>query len=49
MPMEFVESVMYHIDIHGSVQDCVNSSALAIELLQSCSKPSVYVLKLAKI
>ena len=27
-----------HID--GSVQDCSNSSALAMELLQSCMEPS---------
>ena len=26
----------------GLVQDCNNSSALAMELLQSCTKPSVY-------
>ena len=30
----------HHID--GLVQDCSNSSALAIELLQSCTKPSIY-------
>ena len=29
-----------HID--GSVQDCSNSSALAMELLQSCTEPSVW-------
>ena len=29
-----------HID--GLVQDCSNSSALALELLQSCAKPSIY-------
>ena len=29
-----------HID--GLVQDCSNSSALATELLQSCTKPSIY-------
>ena len=28
-----------HVD--GSVQDCTNSSALAMELLQSCTKPSM--------
>ena len=28
----------FHID--GLVQDCSNSSALAMELLQSCTKPS---------
>ena len=27
--------------IHGLVQDCSNSSALAMELLQSCAKPSI--------
>ena len=29
-----------HID--GLVQDCSNSSALAMELLQSCTKPLTY-------
>ena len=28
--------------INGLVQDCSNSSALAMELLQSCTKPSIY-------
>ena len=28
--------------IHGLVQDCNNSSALAMELLQSCTKPLIY-------
>ena len=31
---------IYHID--GLVQDCSNSSTLAMELLQSCSKPSIW-------
>ena len=31
----------YHFD--GLVQDCSNSSALAIELLQSYNKPSIYL------
>ena len=31
---------MIHID--GLVQDCSNSSALAMELLQFCAKPSMY-------
>ena len=35
-PMIFVD----YID--GLVQDCSNSSALAVELLQSCAKPSIY-------
>ena len=34
------ETLWYHID--GLVQDCSNSSALAMELLQSCTKPSIY-------
>ena len=29
--------------IDGLVQDCGNSSALALELLQSCTKPSIYI------
>ena len=33
---------MFYID--GLVQDCSNSSALAMELLQSCTKPSIYTL-----
>ena len=33
----------YHVD--GLVQDCSNSSALAVELLQSCTKPSMYLKK----
>ena len=28
--------------IYGLVQDCSNSSALAMELLQSCTKPSIH-------
>ena len=31
-----------HTYIDGLVQDCSNSSALAMELLQSCTKPSIY-------
>ena len=30
-----------HCDINGFVQDCSNSSALAIELLQSCTNPPI--------
>ena len=29
-------------DIDGFVQDCSNSSASAMELLQSCIKPPIY-------
>ena len=32
---------MYDGYIDGLVQDCSNSSALAMELLQSCAKPSI--------
>ena len=32
-----------HIHIHNLVQDCSNSSALAMELLHSCTKPSTYL------
>ena len=28
-----------HLSIDGSVQDCTNSIAKALELLQSCTKP----------
>ena len=28
--------------VDGLVQDCSNSSALAMELLQSCTKSSIY-------
>ena len=29
--------------IEGTVQDCSNSSALAMELLQFCTEPSKYI------
>ena len=32
------------IHINGLVQDCSNSIANELELLQSCTKPSIYVL-----
>ena len=32
---------VYSIHIDGLVKDCSNSSALAMELLQSCAKPSI--------
>ena len=35
-----VISMLHNID--GSVQDCSNSTANALELLQSCTKPSIY-------
>ena len=33
---------MGQVYIGGLVQDCSNSSALAMELLQSCTKPSIW-------
>ena len=32
----------FHNHVDGLVQDCSNSSALAMELLQSCTKPLMY-------
>ena len=32
-----------HVYIDGLVQDCSNSNALAIEMLQSCTKPMIYL------
>ena len=32
--------------INGLVQDCSNSSALAVELLQSCTEPSKFYFRL---
>ena len=32
-------------DINGLVQDCSNSTANALELLQSCTKPSIECLQ----
>ena len=43
-PLLCLESVFINLfDQHfdGLVQDCSNSSALAMELLQSCTKPSI--------
>ena len=38
----FCNSLNFHAHVDGLVQDCGNSSALAMELLQSCTKPSMY-------
>ena len=38
-PVEYVHQVHVHID--GLAQDCSNSIANALELLQSCAKPSI--------
>ena len=37
-----MDSFMVADHIDGLVQDCSNSIANALELLQSCSKPSIY-------
>ena len=42
LPEPMSDPVHWHID--GLVQDCSNSSALAVGLLQYCTKPSIYVL-----
>ena len=34
----------YKRDLDGLVQDCSNSIALAVELMQSCTKPLIYFL-----
>ena len=34
--------LVWNTDIDGLVQDCSNSIANALELLQSCTKPSIY-------
>ena len=39
--MTSAEKVQAHIN--DLVQDCSNPSALAMELLQSCTKPSIYI------
>ena len=37
-----VKIPMANVNFDGLVQDCRNSSALAMELLQSCTKPSIW-------
>ena len=37
---------MAHKDIDDLVQDCSNSNALEMELLQSCTKPSIYQMEI---
>ena len=37
------------MNIDGLEQDCSNSSALAIEFLQSSAKPSIYAPKLMEL
>ena len=33
---------LFYLHFNGLVQDCINSSALAMELLWSCTKPSIW-------
>ena len=43
IPVQKFQGFKYSIQyINGLVQDCSNSSALAMELLQSCTKPSIW-------
>ena len=39
---ELLRDGSWEQDIDGLVQDCSNSSALAMELLQSCTMPSIW-------
>ena len=39
----------HNLDIDGLVQDCSTSSALAMELLQSCAKPSIWFWMMFKV
>ena len=41
----FIWLVDCDLYIDGLVQDCSNSSALAVELLQPCTKTSIYIIK----
>ena len=38
----WMSSIDFHCNIDGLVQDCSNSIANALELLQSCTKPSIW-------
>ena len=38
---------MWAVYMDGLVQDCSNSNALAMELLQFCTKPSIYSMTFA--
>ena len=41
-PIRYVQVVWVYDHFNGSVQDCSNSIANALELLQSCTKPLIY-------
>ena len=38
----FCNSLHFHVHVDGLVQDCGNSSVLATELQQSCTKQMMY-------
>ena len=40
---------MFMVDVSGLVQDCSNSIANALELLQSCTKPSIYTMSMSSV
>ena len=42
-----VETAIGEDHFDGLVQDCSNSSALAMELLQSCTDPSIYTMMMS--
>ena len=39
-----VSTTCLHLHIDGLMQDCSNTSALRIELLQSCAKPLIWII-----
>ena len=47
-PQSWQHKSKHQWHLNGLVQDCSNSSALAMELLQSCTKPSIYLLESPK-
>ena len=42
LKIDYMVECVQHAQINGLVQDCSNSSVLAMELLQSCTKPLKY-------
>ena len=40
--IDLLLAMYINIYVYGLVQDCSNSSALALELLQACTKPSIW-------
>ena len=43
-PRHLLFTLIFVNDINGLLQDCSNSSALALELLQPCTEPSICML-----